>query len=78
MALITTRCKTTDGILILTAYGCMTGDVNSLAPREWWDVGMKPNEAKISADFWSKHALAMPELEDVPELDHLETRFANS
>lgn len=77
MALLTTRCKHTGGILILTAYGCMNGDVERLAPREWWDVGMKPYEAKKSAEFWSSHALAMPELEHVDDLDYLETRFAN-
>ena len=77
MALITTRCKHTNGILILTAYGCMTGNVDNLAPREWWDVGMKPYEARKAADFWCSHALAMPELKHIPELDYLETRFAN-
>ena len=55
----------------------MTGNVDNLAPREWWDVGMKPYETRKAAEFWSCHALAMPELEHIEELDYLETRFAN-
>ena len=55
----------------------MTGNVDNLAPREWWDVGMKPYEARKAADFWCSHALAMPELKQIPELDSLETRFAD-
>ena len=39
--------------MIFTAYGSP-----AQAPREWWDVSMKPHEAIVAATFWSQHALA--------------------
>ena len=41
--------------VILTAYGTQS---DTIAPREWWDAGMKPHEAIDAAQFWTDHALA--------------------
>jgi len=41
--------------VILTSYGTQ-GD--TIAPREWWDAGMKPHETVEAAQFWTDHALA--------------------
>ena len=44
-----------DGTLMLfTAYGTQA---DAPSPREWWDSGMKPQEAIEAATFWSQHAL---------------------
>tara|TARA_Y100001963_G_C6703656_1_gene410790 strand:- start:36 stop:494 length:459 start_codon:yes stop_codon:yes gene_type:complete len=44
-----------DGTLMLfTAYGTQA---TTPSPREWWDSGMKPQEAIEAATFWSQHAL---------------------
>ena len=76
MAILAKRDDRTGDIVILTAYGCMNGDVKRLAPREWWDVGMKPCEAAKSAEFWKSHALACPDsLRGSDDLDNLERRF---
>ena len=40
---------------VFTAYGSIGSTV---APREWWDSGMKPSEAVEAAAFWSDHALS--------------------
>jgi hypothetical protein len=40
---------------VFTAYGNI-GD--RIAPREWWDSGMKPSEAVEAAAFWMCHALS--------------------
>jgi len=73
MTIISTRDKNKE-LIILTAYGCMNGKVERLAPRECWDVGMKPYETLKSAEFWMSHALSVPDgLSD--ELDYLEKRF---
>ena len=40
---------------VFTAYGSI-GD--RIAPREWWDSGMKPSEAAEAAAFWMCHALS--------------------
>lgn len=40
---------------VFTAYGNI-GD--NIAPREWWDSSMKPEEAEAAARFWKEHALA--------------------
>ena len=78
MAIVAKRDGEAGGLVVLTAYGCMNGDVDRLAPREWWDVGMKPYEAAEAAQFWKSHALADPAgLPDVDQLDHLERRFFN-
>jgi hypothetical protein len=44
-----------EDIKIFTAYGTQA---DTVAPREWWDSGMKPHEAIEAATFWSTHALA--------------------
>ena len=41
------------GAVIYTAYG---GQV--IAPREWWDIGLRPLEAIEAARFWAEHALS--------------------
>tara|TARA_R110000824_G_scaffold18284_1_gene72697 strand:+ start:131 stop:304 length:174 start_codon:yes stop_codon:yes gene_type:complete len=54
MVVIGTRVQ--DGTLLLfTAYGTQS---NTPSPREWWDAGMRPQEAIEAATFWSQHALA--------------------
>ena len=40
---------------VFTAYGNI-GD--NIAPREWWDASMKPDEAEAAARFWKAHALS--------------------
>jgi len=75
MAIIVKRDGETGGLVVLTAYGCMNGDVDRLAPREWWDVGMKPYEAAEAAQFWKSHALANPGAFG-RELDPLERRLS--
>jgi len=39
--------------IVYTAYGSPV-----VAPREWWDSGMKPHEAIEAATFWNGHALS--------------------
>ena len=40
---------------VFTAYGNIGPDI---APREWWDSSMRPEEAEASARFWKTHALS--------------------
>lgn len=40
---------------VFTAYG---NRGESIAPREWWDASMRPDDAEASARFWKEHALA--------------------
>lgn len=40
---------------VFTAYGNIGWGI---APREWWDSGMKPHETAEAAAFWSDHALS--------------------
>ncbi len=47
--------KGEEGIIVFTAYGTQS---EKIAPREWWDTSMKPQEAVEAATFWTEHALA--------------------
>ena len=52
-----------DDAKVFTAYGSIGANI---APREWWDSSMRPEEAEAAARFWKVHALAVEVIQLLP------------